>query len=94
MKKLFIPLLFLLVISSGTLPHTKAVIYNSTTNESVTITLSNTVDATEVISCGAFKDSVLMDVYRNQPNTRVLIIQTHGNDVYGWSDGNVTYEIK
>lgn len=96
MKKLLTPFLFIILNVSGTLPSTKGTIYHSITNETVIITMTNYQHCTSVIDCGSFKDSVQLGSFLSDGriNERVLTIQTHGHDIYGWSDGNVTYTIK
>lgn len=118
MKKYFLFLLFPLLTTSGQLPSVKGVIYHSTSNETITVTLSNTSKCVSVISCGTYTN--IRTYYNNQmidipisvagawfyidsvglssgttsnPNQRVITFNTHGQDVYGWSDGEVQYEI-
>jgi len=107
------------LLTSGLLPPTKSVIYHSTMDEVVTISLSNTNSCTSVISCGQYQtmeifygggmtkvpvaingqpfflDSVqLGDGDNGHTNQRVLTVRTYGNDIYGWSNGEVEYQIQ
>lgn len=96
MRKLFMPFVFLLITSSGKLSETKSVIYHSVFNETVTVRLATYHPCISVIDCGTFKDSVRLSHPRIDgiKNERVLTIQTHGQDIYGWSDGDVNYTVE
>lgn len=96
MRKLFIPFLFLFTYDSDYLPSTKEVIYHSITNETIKLTLTNYQHCTSVINCGDFRDSVMLGCVFSDgnKNERVLTINTNSQDIYGWSDGKVTFSTK
>lgn len=98
MKTLSLILICLFIQSSQLLPTTKSIIYHSDKDEKINIILHFNNPSFTIVSCGQRADTVKKEDFDKYNLSSAIIYITIDkksvDDIYGQTDGNVTYEIK